>query len=439
MPARYVFGAVICVAILTSGARSEETPMRALQESLRPSWDQVIAEGDTRLEVDSNLGSPFSDHGAETPSTTTETLSTSQELPSERSMATELDAVDAACSTCSRCSRGEAECGCQPCMKLTGWMSAGYHSQSNQLFNHRPHELALHQGWISLEREARSHLDLGFRVDAMYGIDANETQAFGNPSGTWDFENGFDHGAYGWAIPQAYLETVVHDWKLKIGHFYTLIGYEVVTAPDNFFYSHAITMFNTEPFTHTGLLASRQFGSLEVFAGWTAGWDTGFERFADGSSWLGGARYSLNEDATLAWITTAGNFGRRGDDGYGQSLVLETNLTDRLQWILQSDLLRVDSTGEDNVGVNQYLLYGLCDWLGIGARLEWWKGDVLTGYAPHGAVLPSDGSLSYYAATLGLNLTPRSDVVVRPEIRHDWSPAAGYDETYFGVDAILTF
>ncbi len=43
---------------------------------------------------------------------------------------------------------------------------------------------------------------------------------------------------------------------LKVGHFYTIIGYEVVTAPDNFFYTHAYTMQYGEPFTHTGVLAT---------------------------------------------------------------------------------------------------------------------------------------------------------------------------------------
>ena len=114
-------------------------------------------------------------------------------------------------------------------------------------------------------------------------------------------------------------------------------------------------------------------------------------------------------------------------------------LTDNLNYVLQSDLLRVNSTGEDNVGINQYFLYTLSDCIGLGARLEWWKGDVLTGYAPHGGTVPAFGSYSNYAATFGANIRPHANVVVRPELRIDWSPAADYDQSYFGVDAILTF
>ena len=58
----------------------------------------------------------------------------------------------------------------------------------------------------------------------MYGIDANDTQAFGNPSGSWDFNNGFDHGAYGWAIPQGELPTGIIG-KL---HFSFYTGFTIV-------------------------------------------------------------------------------------------------------------------------------------------------------------------------------------------------------------------
>ena len=32
-----------------------------------------------------------------------------------------------------------------------------------------------------------------------------------------------------------------------------------------------------------------------------------------------------------------------------------------------------------------------------------------------------------------------ANVVVRPEIRHDWQPHAQFDQTTFGIDAILTY
>ncbi len=328
----------------------------------------------------------------------------------------------------------------EPLISIGGWGSIGFHTAGNDLFNNRPSTVAAHQAWLFLERTATAESPLGFRADVMYGIDAGDTQAFGNNPGNWDFANGFDRGAYGWALPQLYAEVALGDWSVKAGHFYTLIGYEVVTAPDNFFYSHAMTMYNSEPFTHTGVIASRSVGNnTEIHAGWTLGWDTGFDRLGDGSSWLGGISHEFTENLSLTYMSTAGDFGARGSEAYSHSILLSAALTDKLEWIVQSDLLRVGSTNESNVGINQYLLYSATDQLGIGARMEWWNADVITGYAPHGAVLPTEGKLSYFAATFGLNFQPVYNLIVRPEVRHDWSPVADYSETYFAMDAILRF
>jgi len=324
-------------------------------------------------------------------------------------------------------------------LSFGGWFSAGYHDADNQLFNNRPDNFALHQGWLFLEKSATADSPIGFRVDAVYGIDGTDTQAFGNEPGNWDYLNGLDFGAYSWAIPQAYLDVAIGEFNVRVGHFFTLLGYETVAAPDNFFYSHAMTMYNSEPFTHTGVLVNRKFGDFDVYGGWTLGWDSGFDRFGDAGSWLGGFTYEMNEDASFSYFSTAGNLGARGDDGYSQSVVLNLSVTERLNYVLQSDYLRVASTGEDNVGVAQYATYSLTEKVSLGSRLEWWKGDVLTGYAPHGGTLPAFGSLSYFATTIGANIRPTDSLVIRPEIRHDWSPAANYDETYFGIDAVWSF
>jgi hypothetical protein len=230
------------------------------------------------------------------------------------------------------------------------------------------------------------------------------------------------------------------DFSVKIGHFYTLIGYEVVTAPDNFFYSHAITMYNSEPFTHTGAIATYEMSeNLTLYGGWTAGWDTGFEQFGNGSNFLGGFSRQIDEDVSLTYITTFGDFGARGDDAYSHSFVLDMVLTERLTAIVQSDLLSVDSTGEDNVGLNFYAFWEMTDKLSLGSRTEWWKGDNLTGYAPHGGVAPATGSHSQNEATCGINYKPCANMVVRPEYRYDWSPALNYNQGIFAIDMILTY
>ena len=58
---------------------------------------------------------------------------------------------------------------------------------------------------------------------------------------------------------------------MKLGHFYSILGYESVTAPDNFFYSHSYLFQYGEPFTFTGLLGTTKLGDFTIQAGMTRG------------------------------------------------------------------------------------------------------------------------------------------------------------------------
>jgi hypothetical protein len=318
-----------------------------------------------------------------------------------------------------------------------GWLQGGWHSRDAssgaglQRFNTHAHRWNTHQAWLFVEKVAdgSNGLDWGFRVDAMYGVDGADTQAFGNSPGRWDFDNGFDHGQFAFAFPQAYIELASGNWSVKAGHFFTLVGYEVVTAPDNFFYSHAFTMYNSEPFTHTGVLGTYNVNdNLTVYGGWTSGWDTGFDTNNGGSSFLGGVSVGLSEDATATYIATSGNFGTRGD-GYGHSIVLDTQLTDNFNYVIQGDYLDTDGVGplgllpDRQYGINNYFLYTLSDSLAAGIRYEWWN----------------VSGVSVNDITFGVNIKLRDNLVIRPEVRHDWAPGLDHAETFLGMDSIMTF
>jgi hypothetical protein len=356
---------------------------------------------------------------------------------------------------------GDELCGpCRP-FDVGGWTQIGYHSQATRLsneygdlraFNDVPHQVNLHQQYFYAEKVAEAPAcgyDWGFRADIMYGTDAQKTQAFGNPRaatpGFGTFDASLDHGVYGWAIPQLYAELATGDWSFKVGHFYTIVGYEVVTAPDNFFYSHSYTMFNSEPFTHTGVLgAYNGIDDVTLYAGWTLGWDTGFDQSNSGNNFLGGFSTNLMDDVSMTYILTAGNFGARsgGESGYSHSIVFDVALSQDLKYVMQSDVVSYDD--DDNhlgsqVGINQYLFYTVNDCLALGTRMEWWKSDGIVG---------EDDSASFYGLTYGANYRFNSNLIVRPEVRHNWTPAedayeanTGFDfnQTVFGVDAILTY
>ena len=337
-----------------------------------------------------------------------------------------------------------------------GWVSFGYYDDHERLsiangdersFNDFPDHLNMDQAWLYVERLAEANgccADYGYRFDIMYGAQGHAAQAFGNDGGTWDVT--WDHGPYEWAIPQLYGEVAFGDWNVKVGHFFTPAGYEVIPATGNFFYSHSLTHYNSEPFTHTGVLGTYSASDcLTVYAGWALGWDTGYDQFGGGNIFLGGFGYEMG-DVTFTYITTAGNFGwRSGDeDGWSQHVVTLVDLSECVQYVFQHDYVVTNGTLNDptyeneDKGITNYLFYTINDCWRIGGRAEWWKSN---------NVVAGD-DISFYEISGGVNYKPHANVVIRPEIRYDWTPAANvvnadqgvdYNNSWFGIDAIFTF
>ncbi|KAA5541126.1 porin [Roseiconus nitratireducens] len=326
-----------------------------------------------------------------------------------------------------------------------GWIQMGYFNNALPLFNSRADDLQLQQAWLWAEKsiDTSNGFDVGGRIDYIYGTDSQDTQAFGIPNGHWDedWDNGPD---YGNALPQVYMEAGYGDLSVKVGHFYTIIGWEVVSAPDNFFYSHAYTMYNSEPFTHTGALATLAVSEdIEVYGGYVLGWDSGFED--NGDAFLGGISLSVCEDVNLIYATVAGRFsdvtGGTHERGYMHSIVADVSVTEKLQYIFQTDYLDTQDQFNDGVrntfDINQYLIYSLNDCLAMGGRFEWYNQEgVYTNYGDETDI---------YALTLGVNVKPHANVLVRPEIRWDWDDDGsaglekGDDQTTFGIDTIFLF
>lgn len=328
-----------------------------------------------------------------------------------------------------------------------GWFQAGYHTQSTgaiggaprvpgNMFNNQPDRINLHQAWAYIERKAdgKCGLDWGFRADFIYGIDGVDTQAFGGRPGTWDFRNGWGEGdRESSALPVLYGEVAYGDFSLRAGKFYTLIGYETVRATGNFFYSHAFSFYFSEPFTHTGALATwKASDNLSFRGGWVAGNDTAFDSLNGGHAFLGIVSYTINDNMTASYAVNFGDLGANGN-GIHQTVLLTTTFMENFEWVLQSDYAKHDQGGAfDSFQVANYLFYTINDCLKLGSRMEWYK---LNG-------------VSYYNATAGLNYFPMANLRIRPEFRYQWSPGAErgnnpigvpVDRGIFGVDVIFTF
>lgn len=334
----------------------------------------------------------------------------------------------------SRCNLGcERRLFPQHCsgLQVGGWMNLGYHNRNNILVNNRADQIALHQGWLYFDNAASSNQanwDTGYRADILYGLDAQDLQAFGNgptgaPSG-WD--NDWDNDDYGWALPQLYVQFANYQWDVKIGKFFSPFGYEVIGAPDNFFYSHSFTMYNSEPFTMTGILAERKVSENRSYIfGATLGWDTGFENNSGGNAIIG-TRYQPNEYVNLALTSSIGDSGARGS-GRLTSGVAQLQLSENVSYVLQGDVLDLGTNQE--FGIVQYLFRDINDCLKLGARLEWWKSDQFFA-----------DTKSTYNFTMGANYRANANITLRPELRFDWGAAAVDPGTpIIGIDAVMTF
>jgi hypothetical protein len=370
-------------------------------------------------------------------------------------------------SLCGPCCPGDAWtmqkwlCPCEDEITYAGWIQMGYHSETTGLSaehgdlldsNDVPDRFNLQQMWLYTEKAVEADscsADWGYRFDMVYGTDAQKTQAFGNSGAPnangWD--NDWDHGVYGWAMPQAYVQVGLNDWTWKIGHWYTPMGYEVWPATGNFFYSHALQWYNSEPFTHTGVFGTYtgQEG-YTYYAGWALGWDTGFDQYRDGNLFIGGLSREFNDDVTVSYLTCVGNYGFRSADefGYSHTIVGLVDLTEKLQYVIQHDLVTEDGyLGDDtrdnfDAGITNYLFYTVNDCWKYGGRFEWWQSDTLD----------DDNSIAFFEVTLGVNYRPHANLVVRPEVRWDFTgdddavevaQGRDYDRTIFGIDAIFTF
>ena len=377
----------------------------------------------------------------------------------------DTDCCDSGCDSCgcdSGCgigSLGDCFGGCGDCClgdpcelfgehcgySAGGWIQLGYTSAELPAFNTFKDNLQLQQAWLFAEKaiDTTCGFDIGGRVDVLYGTDGPNTQAFGTDPRGWD--NQWDNGSqYGAAMPQLYVEAGYGDLSVKAGHFYTIIGYEVVQATGNFFYSHAYTFNFSEPLTHTGALAQYTPNEdVTVWGGYSFGWDSGFDD--NGDAFLGGISASLTDDLTLTYATIGGRFVEpwsgvtpQAISGYQHSIVADYAVSDSLNYVFQSDLLATDfadgTNARDTIGINQYLIKSFNDCWGAGARFEWWNYE-------DGAASSED----VYALTLGVNYRPHANLIVRPEIRWDWDDSGAFledgddDQTTFGIDTILTF
>jgi len=316
-------------------------------------------------------------------------------------------------------------------------------------FNDRHLEFQLNQFYFYVERAVNtggSSWDIGGRADFLFGTDARFTLNSGLDDDLLDDD--FSR-FYRVSAPQIYAEVyapIFNGVTAKIGHFYTIIGNEVVTSPDNFFYSHAYTMQYGEPFEHNGFLLTTPINdNITLMAGGVLGWDN-YSDDLDIWNFLGGISWSSNDEKT--GVTVTATVGPTADSDNGDenirwlySVVASHDITDNLHYLIQHDhgVEEVGNVKAEWYGINQYLSYDINDQLSAGVRGEWFRDD-------DGARVTGAAG-NFFGVTAGINYAITGWLKIRPEVRYDWfdgrdDPFDGStsdDQVTVAADVIVTF
>jgi hypothetical protein len=363
---------------------------------------------------------------------------------------------------------------------ISGWLNGGFvgnfgvpPSKFNGPYNavDRANEAMMNQVYIIGERTLPTDgsIGIGARTDVLYGEDFPLAMSLGwetNP-GPSDWNSG---EYYGLAIPQLYAEVGSRDLSLKLGHFYTIVGYEGVPAVGNFFYQKAYSYQFAGPFTHWGGLVNwNASDNVEFDGGLVNGWN-GLASPYSKANFLGRARVK-NDDNSLA-TSFAIVTGDEGNDfsplfqpappltsanRTRYSLILEYRPTDRWEYLfhhwLGTQAKGLASGGTALwAGIDQYLYYRVSKtWL-WGARFEWFQDTDGTRVGLNRPSNPNHVPLpgNFYSLTVGPNWTPTGNFLMRPCFRWDFfggptGPRRAYNDgvsnqqTMLGFDLIQKF
>ena len=192
-------------------------------------------------------------------------------------------------------------------IKVYGWVNPGVSFSTSrdsnipQTYSIVPNRLELDQAVLRFERVPDTvqtdHVDWGFRLTSMYGIDYRWTTAQGYFSGQLLRRNqlyGYDPvEMYG----LIYFPQVAKGMVLKFGRYISPPDIEAQLAPDNYLFTHSV-MFDYDAYTNTGILAS-----IKLDEQWQI--QLGIHAGKDVAPWGAGAHPSFQ--AMARWVSKNNN------------------------------------------------------------------------------------------------------------------------------------
>jgi hypothetical protein len=373
-------------------------------------------------------------------------------------------------------------------LKFSGHLEVGFTANADDpknqinfgsLFTDKSNRPLLNQLLLTAERpldpKAEGY-DFGFKLQGMYGSDARYTHFLNEFDRAIRDKNQFDIVE---ANLVAHLPLLTDGGiDLKLGQYSTPIGFEVIDAAANTFYSHSYIFNFGIPLKHTGgYLTAHASDTLDVILGGDTGVNTSLGKGDNNGApaFLGGVGLNnlLDGKLTILALTHIGPENPTGTPGvnvnsalrYLNDIVLTYKHSDELTFVTELNYIRDDGVNAAGGGAAQYVTYQISDALSASARAEYWRDDngFFVSAAPGTydfvnvekglpARVVSGGKTSYGALTLGLTIKPPvpgmfEGSMIRPEIRYDralndtkpFGDSKSSDQFTAAVDFILAF
>src|SRR5579872_5605826 len=313
----------------------------------------------------------------------------------------------------------------------------------------RSNDYQLNQLWIYIERATdttKKDWDVGGRFDAFFGTNYRFDTETGLENNNFRFNS--QHAFYGFALPQFYLETAYKKVKVKWGHFISPVGYFTVDMTQNFFNTLPYTFQYGEPFTHTGAVATYTVNDRWTLGGGVVrGWDN-FDGSGVGTKNLAPIAqitYTWEDKSSLYYFSIFSNeangFGTDVSPRYLQTMVYSKPLTEKLNYVAQSDF-GIQSNTNNAVGggtsrwygLNQYLFYVQNERWTWGFNFEWFRdeeGFRVGGFLPIPPATPANSATrglptnrsgyvgNFFQWTMGPKIQLHKNVFLRPNLRFD--------------------
>ena len=320
-------------------------------------------------------------------------------------------------------------------LQIDGWVAIG----NGALADHDPTTLRLSPGTTGLSQlglTMQKEGVLGYRLDLLYGRDADLFRSFGNNSDRWDNSDGFVHNDHAWALPQAYITIRIPGLAIQTGHFlmknddYRSRGREGQYSKDRFFATRTVSERNLEPFTLHGTLVHFPMGDNVVTVGTVHRTNTGFDDISASlmKTFIFGATREFRDNLVFNYDALIGDLGQGNlggtiDDSYYHMASATYLASDRLELGVAHIFQNNPLLDEHASVVRQTAYYVLNDTMTLGQRYE---------NSRQGAEVDE-------TVTVGLNYKRASwaNTVLRPEIR--WGRNTLGQQTEFFMDVVITF